>query len=232
MCFSAAASFIGGGIIATIGSAAILKNREPSKRLFATIPMVFGIQQISEGFVWLALQSPGHDLVLRTATYIFLTLALVVWPTMTPLSVLLMERSQKRRRALYILVAVGIIGSLSYGIGLLTLGVTAQIGSYHILYIIDCPQQLKSAALIVYIIATILPPFVSSVKRMYVFGILVVLAYLVAWISFRGDFISVWCFFAALASVVIFGIAIDNGGQNDRSYQSVFPVSLFSNSLR
>lgn len=225
MCFSATASFTAGGIIASIGWAAILKNQEPSKRLFATIPMVFGIQQVSEGFVWLALQSPGHDQVLRVATYIFLTMALVVWPTMTPLSVLLMERSKKRRGALHVLLAVGIIGSLGYGIGLLTLGVTAQIGSYHILYIIDCPEQLKSAALIVYVIATILPPVVSSIRRMYVFGILVVLAYFVAWISFRGDFISVWCFFAALASMVVYRIVIDSNNVDIGLHRDVLLIT-------
>src|SRR5664280_1824501 len=114
MCFSASASFAGGAIISSIGVAAIMKKREPSKLLFANIPIVFGVQQISEGFVWLALQSSGNDMVLKLAVYTFLTMALVVWPTMIPVSVLLMERSKKRRKALYVFLTVGIAVSLCY----------------------------------------------------------------------------------------------------------------------
>jgi len=131
------ASFAGGALISAIGTAAISKNREPAQRLFAAIPMLFGLQQITEGFVWLALQSPGHELLLQVPAYIFLTLALVCWPTMMPLAVLLMERSEKRRRVLYGSLVVGIVVSLGYGLIMLVYEVTAQISNLHILYGID-----------------------------------------------------------------------------------------------
>lgn len=200
--------------------AAILKNREPSKLLFAYIPIVFGVQQISEGFVWLALQSSGHDMVLKLAVYTFLTMALVVWPTMIPLSVLLMERSKKRRRGLYVFLTVGIAVSLCYGMALLFLKVTARISSYHILYIIEFPHQLaRIVALIFYLIATIPPLFISSVRRMKLFGIVMVLSYSLTLIFYREYLISIWCFLAALASLVIWWIVIDRRGQNSRAQQ-------------
>jgi len=51
MCFSATASFASGVLLSTVGAATIRENKEPSRRLFAAIPMVFGLQQLSEGFV-------------------------------------------------------------------------------------------------------------------------------------------------------------------------------------
>jgi hypothetical protein len=210
MCFSASASFAGGVIITSIGAAAIRKNTEPSQRLFAAIPMLFGLQQAAEGFVWLALQSPGHDMLLKVAAYIFLVIALVVWPTMLPLSVLLMERSEQRRRALYASLATGMAVSLCFVIYILIFNMTAQISSYHILYAIDYPQQIASLGAIAYIIATIPPLFVSSKKGMGLFGVIIVLSYCVTRIFYGEYLISVYCFFAALASVVIFRIVLKN----------------------
>jgi hypothetical protein len=77
MCFSAGASFAGGALITTIGVLTVRKNKESSRRLFAAMPLIFGVQQISEGFVWIALQSPGHEMMQGIAAYIFLFAALI-----------------------------------------------------------------------------------------------------------------------------------------------------------
>jgi hypothetical protein len=202
-------------IISSIGAAAIRKNTDPSQRLFAAIPMLFGLQQVSEGFVWFALQSPGHDMVLKVSAYIFLTIALVVWPAMLPLAVLHMERSKQRRRALYASLAIGMAVSFCYGIAMLIFKMTAVISSYHILYDIDFPRQLAGFGTIPYIIATIPPLFISSRKGMGLFGTIIVLSYCVTRIYFGEYLISVYCFFAALASAAILGIVLKNSRAAD-----------------
>jgi hypothetical protein len=210
MCFSATASFAGGVIISSIGAAAIRKNTEPSQRLFVAIPMLFGLQQVAEGFVWYALQSPGHDMILKVAAYIFLILALVVWPTLLPLAVLHMESLEQRRKALYVSLATGMAVSFCFAIYTLIFKMTAQISSYHILYTIAYPQQLALLGAIAYIIATIPPLFVSSKKGMRLFGIIILLSYCVTKFFYAEYLISVYCFFAALASVVILQIVLKN----------------------
>lgn len=203
MCFSATASFTGGAIITLIGAAAIYKNKVPSRRVFATIPFVFGLQQISEGFVWTALESPGHDLMLKLSTYIFLFAALVVWPTIVPLSILLMERDRRRRIILYATLAVGVIVSLCHALGLLLFDATAQISNFHISYDINAPYTLGIAIAIAYLAATIPPMFVSSTKKIVFFGIVILISYIVAQVLYMENLASVWCFFAAIASAVI-----------------------------
>lgn len=206
MCFSAAASFVGGAVLTSIGILTIRKNKVPSQRLFAAIPFVFGIQQIAEGFVWTALQTTGQQLMLTLATYIFLFAALVIWPTMLPLSILLMEKQPKRRRIFRPFVAVGIVVSLYHLIFMFFVSVSATIISFHIQYFVATPGELMMTASIAYLIATIPPIFTSSNKKMIYFGIIIIISYLASLIFFLEYLTSVWCFFAALASAVILWI--------------------------
>jgi hypothetical protein len=208
MCFSATASFAAGTVISSVGIAAIRMNKEPSQRLFAAIPVFFGIQQVSEGFVWLALQSQSDGASLKVPAYIFLTVALVIWPTLIPLSVLLMEKKVKKR-ALQGFLAIGILVSAFYLIVLLLFETAAQISNLHILYTLDCPRGILNTALLLYVVATIPPLFVSSRKGVRSFGIVIAMSYLVTLAFFMENLVSVWCFFAALASVIIWLIVAD-----------------------
>ena len=104
MCFSPEASFAGGAIISVIGVATIRKVHKPSQILFAIIPIFFGLQQITEGLLWLTLPLTGYDMFQLISTYIFLTMAQVIWPVMIPLSVLLMEKSEKKKKILFALL--------------------------------------------------------------------------------------------------------------------------------
>ena len=203
MCFSAEASFAGGVVITAIGVMTVRTNSDPSRRLFAAIPFIFGVQQISEGFVWVALQSPGHDLMLSISMYIFLIAALVIWPTVIPLSVLAMERVKSRRLAIYLFLVVGLVTSAYYGLSLLVNDVDPRIISHHIKYAPVYPRPMSLPVFIAYLIATLAPLFISSVRKMWVFGLLVTASCFITGIFFKEYLASVWCFFAALISAVI-----------------------------
>jgi hypothetical protein len=208
MCFSAVASFAGGAALTLIGVATIRKNKEPARLLFAAIPLVFGVQQIAEGFVWLALQSAWPDVFLKVAVYMFLTAAVVVWPTVVPLSILLAEQSPSkvRRWALRALLAAGLAVSASYGLGMLTWPVKAVIQQAHVLYTIDSMPSYAGVAALAYLAATVPPLFVTSDRKIRWFGWIIALAYAVTYFAFSAYLVSVWCFFAAIASAVIWWI--------------------------
>lgn len=210
MCFSPGASFAGGIIISSIGVATIKKVHKPSQLVFSSIPLFFGIQQIAEGFLWLTLPYPEYGNVQKFVTYIFLIMAEVLWPMMIPLSVLFMEENNKRKRILWILLVMGSSLSLYYVFCLLFFNVTPQIMGYHIQYKTDFPESFAMLAFIVYVIASITPLFVSSIKRTHLLGVLMFLSYLVTAIFFPQYLTSVWCFFAALISGVIFWILRDS----------------------
>lgn len=212
MCFSAGASFVGGVIISAIGVVTIRKVHKPSQILFSSIPLFFGIQQITEGLLWLTLPLVDYEELRHVSTYLFLVLAQVIWPVMIPLSVLFMEDSQKKKKYLITLLFVGTALSFYYAFCLFSFNVYPQIQGFHIFYENDFPKSsvFTIVSFIFYLIATITPLFVSSIKRTHLLGILMTFSCLVTGIFFTQYLLSVWCFFAALISGVIYWILHDS----------------------
>jgi hypothetical protein len=121
-----------------------------------------------------------------------------------------MEESARKRKILIGLLVVGSILSLYYAYCLFTYSVRPQISGYHIQYNNDFPDSIALVAFIFYLAATITPLFVSSIKRTHLLGILMTLSCLVTAIFFTQYLTSVWCFFAALISGVIYWILSDS----------------------
>jgi hypothetical protein len=210
MCFSAGASFVGGVVISGIGVVTVREIHKPSQLVFACIPLFFGLQQILEGSLWLTLPVTDHIMIQKIVTYCFLVMAQVLWPTLIPVSVLLMEKDKKRKRILQILLGLGILLSCYYIFCLASFSVTPMIKGYHIQYDTEFPASLSMTAFIIYLIVTITPLFISGIKRTHLLGILMFLSCLITVIFFTQYLLSVWCFFAALISAVIFWILRDS----------------------
>ncbi len=210
MCFSPEASFVGGIVISSIGIATFRKVHKPSQLVFASIPLLFGMQQMIEGILWLILPQTGLYLTQTIFTYMFLTLACVIWPIIIPLSVLLMEEKKKRKKILWVPLVIGILLALYYVFCLIFFKVSPHIMRYHIQYDINLPKQLDIVVFAIYLIAIITPLLLSSIKRTNVLGLLLFLSCIITTILFSQYFISVWCFFAALISGVIFWILSDS----------------------
>ena|SRR5690554_4072183 len=88
MCFSAEASFIAGAALTVIGVATIKKTTHKSQLWFASIPLVFGVQQLAEGVLWLTLPDPEMIQIQRVATYIFIFFAQIICLLLFPLGCL------------------------------------------------------------------------------------------------------------------------------------------------
>jgi hypothetical protein len=210
MCFSSEASFTGGVIISAIGIITVRKVHKPSQIIFASIPLFFGFQQIMEGVLWLTLPLSEYIGIQKISAYTFLIMAQVIWPVMIPLSLLLMEESARKKKILFGLLVAGGILSLYYSYCLLNFNVRPRISGYHIQYSSDFPESLALVAFIFYLTATITPLFVSGIKRTHLLGILMTLSCLVTAMFFTQYLTSVWCFFAALISGVIYWILSDS----------------------
>ncbi|CAN5662900.1 hypothetical protein BH11BAC5_BH11BAC5_24170 [soil metagenome] len=204
-CFSANASFTAGVTLTVIGLAAIKKVQHPRQLLFASIPFLFGIQQITEGFLWLTLPVPGSTLINSVLTYLFLFFAQVVWPVMVPVSVLLLERRDANRSGiLKALVAIGVSVSAVLAWILLFNDAAAQIEGAHISYQQNYPDALKKISGILYVTATVAPPFFSHQKKMWLLAFSILVSYIISQILYAHYIISVWCFFAAVISMSIY----------------------------
>ena len=209
MCFSPEASFAGGAIITAVGVFTLRKVHKPSQILFATIPLFFGFQQIAEGFVWLTIPLPQYIILQKIFVYTFMITAQVIWPVMIPLSVLFMEESKKKKKILFYFLSTGILLAAYYSFCLIFYHVNPQIDGFHIAYRTDYPKSLAVIATLIYLAATIPPLFISSVKRTHLLAILMTLSCIITFIFFKQYLTSVWCFFAALISGVIYWILSD-----------------------
>lgn len=203
MCFSASASFGAGIVLAVIGVATIKKQVQPSQIYFAIIPFLFCIQQVSEGFLWLALQNPVFSPLEKPSTYTFLFFAQVVWPVWLPFSIFKLEREELRKNILLIPLLIGMLVSFYLAYCLLSYNVNAKIFGYHISYQQDYPIRFGGYGDFLYIVATIFPPLISSIKRMWILGIIILVSYIITMLYYVDNIISVWCFFASAISVVV-----------------------------
>lgn len=206
MCFSATASFTVAGILTGVGAASMARNSSSSSRVFAAIPFMFAAQQAAEGFVWLTVSGTGHLWLLRLAIGAYLGFALIVWPMWFPFSLLLVERNHDRRRALAALLAVGAVVSLYACVLLMRWHPAASIAghSLHYEYVESSDGLRELLYLLAYVVATVVPLFVSSTSLARTIGTTLAVSLLVATLVQRGALTSVWCFFAAVLSGMVF----------------------------
>lgn len=203
MCFSASASFIAGGVLASVGGFSVAINRDRKLLPFAAIPFYFAVQQFVEGFVWLSFSEPSIHHFQHEFIYLFLFFAQVFWPIYVPWSILVAEKDEKIRRYQRIFLAVGVLVGGYLLCCLVAFPVSAKIQDHHVLYALDYPEFNLNYKGIAYFIATVIPPFLSSVKGMRWFGILIFISLMITEILFPGFEISVWCFYAAIISAAI-----------------------------
>jgi len=98
MCFNANVSFGAGVVIGIIGIATIKKIKTPSQLAFASIPLIFAIQQFMEGVLWLALEQPDNLLKQEMATYTYLIIAQCIWSIFVPFSIFAFGKRRKKKK--------------------------------------------------------------------------------------------------------------------------------------
>ena len=206
MCFSAGASFGASVVLTVIGVSSLKKVQQPAQLIFASIPLIFAAQQITEGFIWLALLHPGYAFMVQALTHIFLLIAQVIWPVWVPLGIWLLEKEATRKKILLAFLVTGILISVYISYCLVVYHVQASIIGYHVSYEQGYLVGFRRYGGILYIIATVIPPFFSSIKKMWLIGVATIISYAVTVIFYENYITSVWCFFASIISLSVFAI--------------------------
>jgi hypothetical protein len=199
MCFSAPVSFGAAAILGVTGAATLTKVRALTDLPLASVPLLFAAQQAIEGFLWRAVpDGPDHTTALAT---LFAAISLVVWPLLIPVAIALVERQPLRRLAILFLVPAGIGVSVNYAAILLVRPYRAWPLGYTLTYVNNHP--ISPVMLGIYILCVCLPPLLSGNRILNLFGAFVIGGLAITFLAFYESFISVWCFFAALASLSI-----------------------------
>ena len=201
MCFSAAANFVGSGVLATAGVVTLTKVKHKRELLFAALPLFFAIHQFMEGFVWLGLDGVLSPKVTHNMGAAFMLYAQGLLPFLLPLSVLLFEPNEKSRKRMVPFLVLGCLLALYILWALVAYPLQVFVEGNSIVYINQATNNTFVGVL--YVIATCGSLLFSKIKDMLIFGIANMAILLAVFAVKRYAFTSLWCAYAAVASVII-----------------------------
>jgi hypothetical protein len=211
MCFSAEADFVSASVIGVVGVATLSHVDEPRQLPLAALPLTFAVHQATQGLVWMGLEGHLDPPTYRFALQAYLLVAWALLPLLAPLAIFLVEPDRARRRALGVLVGVGLVVGVALLPPVVTGSVSAEIAGSTLRYRGAGDHAGVITAL--YVIAACGAFLLSSSRRVRIFGVANVAAVaLLAWIESTA-LTSVWCTWAAIASVIIY-LEIKEGRRN------------------
>lgn len=202
MCFSAKVSFTAGVVLTAVGIATTFKSKRKDQLLIALIPLLFAAQQFAEGVIWLFmneefLKTPLSNFALNA----YLLFAWAIWPIYFPLAFFLPEKVTWKRILMGACFFIGCYIAFADLRFLFMEEINPKVVENSIFYGVNPAYKTFS-----YVIVTILPPLVSSLKGIPQFGLLLIASFIVSQTIFSYTMTSVWCFFAALLSFYLYFI--------------------------
>lgn len=204
MCFSATASFVASAGLVSAGTVARFLARKEGDKKLSYIPLLFGAQQGIEGLLWLGLQDNLPLTWVQPAVMGFLLVAWVAWPTVIPAIFRTMVTGKNRLRAVNSLLTVGLIVSVFNLYSLIAVQPWAEIEGWHIKYHWSEFRPFADGIGFFYVSAVLLPPFFTRRKDLYLLGAVHMAMFAFSYLFMARYLISVWCFLAAVSSVLIF----------------------------
>jgi hypothetical protein len=201
MCFSATANFVGSGVLGAVGVVTLTRVKHRRELLFASLPTLFAVHQFIEGFVWLGLDGILSPAVTHNMGAAFVLYAQGLLPFLMPLSIMLFEPTRARRRSMLPFVILGTLLTLYMLWGLTAYPLQVSVESNSIVYVNYATNRTWVAVL--YVIATCGSLFFSKVRSMVFFGVANLVILLAVMAVKRYAFTSLWCAYAAVASVII-----------------------------
>jgi hypothetical protein len=179
-------------------------TKKPRYLGLAAAPLLFGLQQISEGFVWLALEREDAAQV-RTASLAFLFFALAFWPFWFPFMAACME-TQPRRKQFFIgltVLSLSWFWILFYPLIVGPDSLLQTVVVHHSIYYdfagLAIYQYVPKLPLrVLYLCCVALPPVFGSESFGRLPGLVLGASAVFAAIVYHYAFVSVWCFFASI----------------------------------
>lgn len=194
------ADLVAGTVLVPVAALTLREVRTPRELPFALLPATFALHQFSEVAVWAGLD--GHvsqglaDLAMRA----YLFIAWPMLPAFLPLAILLLEPRHARRRVAPFF-ALGVVVSVYLAWVVLANPVEVIRHPHGLEYNTVVNHPVLWAVL--YVVAVIGAPLSSSYRSIVAFGVVNLIALVLVAIFYYQAFASLWCFFAAFASVLM-----------------------------
>ena len=203
MCFSAEADFAAAAVIGAVGAATLVQARRPEALPLATLPALFALHQLTEGFVWLGMDGRVGAEALHRATFLFMFYAQALLPVLVAPAAALLEPAGPRRTAMWSLAAVGVALGVWAAHALVSAPNTVAVEARCLAF--RNPVTNHPWVAFLYALPTCGAPALSSHRTIRLFGAL-------AFAGFAGvlavrayALTSVWCLVVAGLSVMLYG---------------------------
>lgn len=217
MCLSAPASFTVAAGLAAAGTFLVCRVKTKVWLPLALIPWLFALQQCAEGVVWMYVPVALQSTIALWAKNVFLFFAFIIWPIWMPFSLWLVEKEPQRKLVLAGCLGLGVGVASFFGLSIPLMIAIPHRFSIHYGFMnqnyADLLIQGKyyTAAQLFYVVSTLVPLFISSVKKVRLIGGILTLVGAIVYYYDELLFTSLWCFFAAVVSVGLYFVLKDQG---------------------
>ncbi len=202
MCFSPEADFTAGALVAGVGVATLRQVRVRRELIVGALPLLFGVHQLVEGFVWLGLRGQVSGGVGDAAKEAYVIYAHAILPAIVPLGLTLLEPDRRRSRWMWPLACLGVL----LGVYLLWQVTAYPVGARPEARCIDYTTHTPNDPLIgvLYVLATCGPALLSSRRYLRWFGLASLVGVIATALVRVDELTSLWCLYVAFVSVLIF----------------------------
>lgn len=200
--FFIVANFTLAGMLLVVGVLTLKKVSHPAELVFASLPLLFGLHQFTQGFVWLGLYHMVSPYTLHVAAMLFVFYAQAILPLWVPLAIWLLEPRGPRRQSIGVLVVVGGLLMAYVAWGLVQQPTQVFISHHSLVYFNPHTQHLWVA--LIYILTTCGSLIVSRSIAIQLFGWLNLIGLLLVYSVAHYSFTALWCLYAALVSVILY----------------------------
>lgn len=211
MCFSASVSYSAAAVLVGTGVYAFQQSRQlssPYWKLWALVPVFFGLQQALEGRVWQLLDAGQPEASSHFAIG-FHFFSHFLWLWWLPLSSYFIEPGKIRKRLFGGCAVFGafagtfVLSSILFHPEWMSVGIREYsiVYEYYIPYRSNIHSPISAA--LIYALIILVPLLFSSHGHIRVFGCLAAASSILTSEFFDHAYVSVWCFFAALLSLYL-----------------------------
>jgi len=194
------ADLVVGAALLPVAALSLREVRHQRELPFALLPAIFAAHQFIEAAVWAGQDGELAPGTAHLAMIAYLLIALPLLPTYVPLAVLLLEpRGARLRVAPFVLLGAIVSAYLAFVLLARPVGVTRHQHAlaYH------TGIQHGGLWTLLYIVAVIGPAVLSGYRSIVAFGVLNLVGIIVVGLIYIREFASLWCIYAAAASVLV-----------------------------
>ncbi|HEY9091583.1 DUF6629 family protein [Parasphingorhabdus sp.] len=208
MCLSAEVSFGAAALLIPTGALSIHRAFKTDQRYLpiAMLPMLFGLQQLTEGIVWIA-GAQNNIALITQASLVYMFFSWLAWPVWIPVSTYFLEPARRKPLYLGFVILGAMLGGLQYfpyfaHQGWLETKYLDHLIVYQGKELLDFVAG-REITYLIYVTVVIVPLLLSSVRDVRIFGVLAALVLAVTFIFFSYAYVSVFCFGGALMSAYL-----------------------------